>query len=89
MFWTRFYLYAALYKMHFRIPNTFNWFRPGLEIKLACEEANNVGAKIHFMGPELDQVTWMRLFHETRMNGIHYLWKRFSMWSNHFWELER
>lgn len=54
MFWTRFYMYSALFKMHFRIPHNFNFFRPGLEIKLACEEANNVGAKIHFMGPELD-----------------------------------
>jgi len=27
---------------------------PGLEIKYACEEAEKAGAKLHFLGPELN-----------------------------------
>lgn len=45
-------MYSGLFKYHFNIP--FNPFRPGLEVKFACEEAENVGAKVHFLGPELD-----------------------------------
>jgi len=52
IFWARFYIYSALFKYHFNIP--FNFYRPGLEVKFACEEANNVGAKLHFLGPELN-----------------------------------
>jgi len=35
-----------------------NFFRPGIEIKFACEEAEKVGAKLEFLGAELDQLTW-------------------------------
>jgi len=42
----------GLFKYHFNIP--FNFLRPGLEMKYACEEAQKVGAKLHFLGAELD-----------------------------------
>lgn len=45
-------------------------------MKFACEEAEAVGAKTYFLGPEFDQITWNRLLHETRMNIPHYLYKR-------------
>lgn len=55
-----------MFKYHFAIP--FNFFRPGLEMKFACEEATKTGAKLHYLGPEFCNKTWGRLFHETRMN---------------------
>lgn len=77
LFWARFYLYAAAFKFHYRIPSNFHFLKPGLEIKFACEEAEKVGAKTYFLGPEFDQLTWRRLYHETRMNLPHYIYKRF------------
>lgn len=53
-------------------------FRPGLETKFACESAEKVGARLDFLGPELDQSTWQRLAHETRINIPEYLMKRFQ-----------
>jgi len=47
-------MYCGLFKYHFNIPSNFAFLRPGLEMKFACEEAKNVGAKLHFLGPELD-----------------------------------
>jgi len=63
--------------------------KPGLEIKFACEEAENLGAKTYFMGPELDQGTWSRLLHETRLNFPHYIYKRFVYWGHRFYTYER
>ena len=58
IFWARFYLYSFLFKFHFRIPASFNYLAPGLEVKYACEEAEKQGAKLHFLGAELCQRTW-------------------------------
>ena len=58
-FWTRFYMYAGLFNRHYKIP--FNFLRPGLEIKYACEEANRGGSKLYFLGPEFNQDTWQRV----------------------------
>jgi len=58
IFKSRFYAYLATFSLHFQIPRNFTFYKPGLEIKLACEEAEKSGAKIHFLGPEFDQVTW-------------------------------
>ena len=70
-------IYNALFRFHFGFWSGFQPFRPGLEVKNACEAAEKVGANLEFMGPELDQVTWQRLFHETRMNLPTYIAKRF------------
>ena len=60
--------------------------RPGLEVKFACESAEKVGAKLSFLGPELDQDTWQRIMHETRFNVPEYFLKRWqyidSRWSD-------
>ena len=77
----------GLFKYHFHIP--FNFLRPGLEMKYACEEAENVGAKLHFLVAELDQKTWGRLLHETRMNLPQYIFKRFQYAGHCFWDMER
>lgn len=56
------------------------WYRldlPGLEVKYACEAAEKVGAKIVFLGSEIDSNTSKRLAHETRMTLVDYLSKRF------------
>lgn len=63
---------------HFRFGYDFKFWRPGFEVKLACEAAEKVGAKLHFLGPELDIETWDRLQHETRLNIPHYLLKRLN-----------
>ena len=71
-------IYNALFRWHFGFRGAFSPMRPGLEIKFACESAEKVGAKLSFLGPELDQDTWQRMMHETRFNVPDYLIKRFQ-----------
>jgi len=54
VFLARFYSYYALWMAHFRFGKDFKMFRPGLEAKFACEAAERVGARLDFLGPELD-----------------------------------
>ena len=54
IFWTRLYAYLSAFKIHFEIPANFTFLKPGLEVKYACEEAENVGAKTYFLGPEFN-----------------------------------
>lgn len=58
--------------------------RPGLEVKLACEAAEETGAQIHFIGSELDSKTWDRLHHETRFNVSQYI-IRLCQYADTFW----
>ena len=39
-------IYNSLFRMHFGFRNEFAPFRPGLEVKFACEAAESVGAQI-------------------------------------------
>jgi hypothetical protein len=55
-------------KINFYSGSHFKFYIPGLEIKYACEAAEKVGAKLMFLGPELNNVAWHRLYHETRIN---------------------
>ena len=89
LFWTRFYLYAAMFKLHYQIPAAFTFLNPGLETKFALEEADKVGAKQYFLGPELDQKSWLRLIHETRLNVPHYIYKRLQYQNLVSWNYER
>ena len=82
-------MYAALFKFHFRFTGALGFWKPGLEMKYACEEAESCGAKTYFLGTEFNQDTWQRLYHETRMNLVHYLYKRVQMVGNVFWDLEK
>jgi hypothetical protein len=66
----RFWFNCLMYNWHFRFDNDFNVARPGLEAKFACEAAQKVGAKLDFLGPELDQQTWLRIKHETRLSNV-------------------
>ena len=77
VFLTRLYLYSALFQWHFRFGSNFTLLSPGLEAKFACEAAEAVGAKLKFVGAELDDQHWKRLYHETRMNLPEYLIKRY------------
>jgi hypothetical protein len=54
-------LYYALFSWHFRWGFDFKFWRPGYEVKVACEAAERTGAKLHFLGPELNVETWDRL----------------------------
>ena len=89
LFWFKFYSYALAFKLHFNIPQNFTFLKPGLEIKFALEEAEKLGAKKYFLGPELDEDSWNRLYHEKRMNFTSYIVQRFRMQGNEFWGLER
>ena len=77
LFYARFYIYSLLWRWHFLFGHDFYMHVPGLETKFACESAEKVGANLQFLGPELDQNTWRRLHHETRMNIPDYLLRRF------------
>jgi len=50
-------LYNFMFRHHFGFQDTC-WWRPGLEMKFACEAAEKTGAKLTFMGPELDGEAW-------------------------------
>ena len=54
LFLSRLWLYAKVWKIHFGF-RSVDWTRPGLEVKYACESAEQVGAKLQFLGPELSQ----------------------------------
>jgi pheromone shutdown protein TraB len=61
IFLSRFAIFYSLFNWHYRWGFDFKFWRPGFEVKSALEAAENVGAKIVFMGPELDTETWDRL----------------------------
>lgn len=58
VFWTRMWIYNQLFNWHFGLGNDFKFLSPGVEVKFACEEAEKVGAELHFLGPEMDGKTW-------------------------------
>ena len=89
LFWFKFNMYSLMFKLHFRIPQNFTFLQPGLEVKFALEEAEKQGAKTYFLGPEFDDGTWNRLYHEKRMNFTSYIWARLKMAGNEFWYAER
>lgn len=78
LFMARWYLYYYTFQLHFRFGYDFKFWLPGVEIKHACEAAEKVGAKIGFMGAEMNGATYDRLYHETRMMFPHYFFKRFQ-----------
>ena len=79
-------LYSALFRSFFKLDYRVDL--PGLEVKYACEAAEKVGAKIHFMGAELNSDSAKRLAHETRLTLLDYLRQRF-MHKNSLWTYER
>lgn len=87
LFKARFYMYLGLFNNHYKIP--FNFVRPGLEMKYACEEAANVGAKTYFLGPEFNQDTWLRLHHETRTTLLSYVKNYFAYSGLYGWTAEK
>jgi len=50
-------VYNLLFRNHFGFRYE-SWVRPGLEVKFACEAAEKVGARLDFLGPELDKDSW-------------------------------
>ena len=50
--------YKRLFNFHFGLSNDYDFFRPGLEMKFACESAEKVGANLEFMGATFCNKTW-------------------------------
>ena len=50
--------YMQMFSLHFRIPESWGFYKPGLEVKYALEESERLGAKTYFLGPHVDKVTW-------------------------------
>lgn len=84
----RMFLLRNLLKYHYSLPEAFKFYRPGLEIKYALEEAEKLGADLHFLGPELNNITWRRLYHEHRLNPWNYLLRNIqninTRWDNEY-----
>lgn len=76
IFLARWGLYLQTFKMHYRFGFDFKFWLPGLEVKYACEAAEKVGANLQFLDKEMNHITTERLYHETRMQVPHYLWRR-------------
>lgn len=76
LFLARWGLYYQTFQWHFRFGYEFKFWLPGIEVKYACEAAEKVGAKLNYLGQELNMVTSERIYHETRMNVPHYLMRR-------------
>ncbi len=74
VFYPRIWLLKQCLRFHFNFRN-YDPTREGLEIKFACESAEDVGAKLEFLGSELDQETRDAIYHETRFNLPSYLWQ--------------
>jgi len=89
LFWARFYMYSFLFKLHYHLPSNYHFLKPGLEIQKALEEAEKQEIRTYFLGPELNQRTWERLYHETRMNLPHYLYQRFVYLQYNRWWYEK
>ena len=73
MFYPRIWLLKQCLRFHFNL-GSYDPTREGLEIKFACESAEDVGAKLEFLGSELDQETREAIYHETRFNLPAYYW---------------
>lgn len=54
----RLWLYQQAYMWHFGFSRDYDFMRPGIEVKLACEAAEQAGAQLHFAGNEIDDRTW-------------------------------
>ena len=54
LFLARLWLYQKAWRMHYGFGFEYDFTRPGLEAKFACESAEKVGAKLQFLGPESD-----------------------------------
>jgi hypothetical protein len=87
IFLARMWLYSQIFAWHYKLGSDFTFATPGIEVKFACEAAEKVGAKLHFLGNELNARTWTRMYHETRMNFLHYWYKK-AQYSDTEWNYE-
>ena len=74
IFYPRMYLTIKLMRWHFNLGFEFNPFREGLEVKYACESAENTGAELKFLGNELNSETRWALYHETRFSWVYFFY---------------
>ena len=85
IFLARYAMYYTAFQAHFRFGHDFQFWQPGLEVKYACESAEQVGASLKFLGPELNHVTYERLYHETRANVTHYLYRLWTYLDSYYY----
>jgi len=76
IFYPRMYLTTKLMRWHFNVGFEYNPFREGLEVKYACEAAEDNGAQLKFLGNELNAETRWALYHETRFSWVYF----FAQW---------
>ena len=70
-------------------PKDFHPFVPGLEMKLAIEEAEKLKIPIEFGGLEIDRVAFEALKVETRMDIIPLLWRYLKTSGRKRWDSEK
>ena len=58
-------------------------------MKYACEEAERAGAKLQFLGPEMDPITQKRIYHDTRFFNIYTYLKNLIRYGLTEWTVER
>jgi len=71
----RLWFIKKLARWHYRFGTEYDPLQAGLEMKYACEAAEDTGAKLGFMGGELNAEARHALVHETRHNLFHFLWQ--------------
>jgi hypothetical protein len=65
VFYPRMWITNKLMRLHFHFGFEYNPLIEGIEVKYACEAAEDTGAKIEFIGNELNKTARAALFHET------------------------
>jgi hypothetical protein len=75
VFWPRIWMTNYLYKKHFRL-GSYDPTKAGLEVKFACEAAEDGGAQLVFLENELNRETRARVAFETRFSPLYYIWQR-------------
>ena len=87
VFWIRILLMKIFLKMTYLPGSHFRFYEPGLEIKYACEEAEKLGAELHFLGAEMNNITWHRLYHDTKFTILSTI-KRMNEFGGSRWAVE-
>lgn len=84
----RLYTWLFLIGLFKGFPRDFHPFTPGLEMKLALDEAEKLKSKVIYGGVELDEPTQYALLTEKRMDFLFLYYKGFGALHNKLWKNE-